>query len=64
MIFKGSNLNLCVCMHEGDALVYYSLQQIQHIKNIEIRKAEVARDLLIVGFNADDTFLDLTLQKF
>ena len=50
-------------MHEGGALENYSLQQIQNIKNIEIRKAEVARELSMVGFTSD-TFLDLTLQKF
>ena len=60
VIFKGSSLNLCVFMHEGDALENYCLQQIQHIKNIEIHKAEVARDILMVGLTSD-TFLDLTL---
>ena len=45
------------------ALANYRLQQIQHIKNIKMRKAEVARDLLMVGLTSD-TFLDLTLQKF
>ena len=54
---------MCVFMHEGDALENYSLQQIQHIKNIQIRKAEVGRDVLMVGVTSD-TFLDLTLQKF
>ena len=62
MIFKESNLNLCVFMHEGDALENYSLQQIQHIKNIEIRKAEVARVFLMAGLT--HTCLNLTLQTF